>query len=227
MWITNPAEWLLYNHIFVEGEYDLPINHVLAGAQAGQPLIVCDLGANVGYFALRFAHFARQHNKSSPSVRLDLIEGSPAVYRELQSRWQPDNPVAPITANLYHGLVGKRSGFGKMLETHRHYENKVLPGTADSGVSVPYLDITSLYPEGVDIDLLKCDIEGSEIDFLRNYLDWLIHIKCVVLELHHDQCDMGEMLELMNKAGFDEHLVLREKSEFSMHFFSRTELSSA
>jgi FkbM family methyltransferase len=224
VWVTNPAEWSLYNQIFVEGEYDLPIHRTLAAAQVGKPLIVCDLGANVGYFALRFAHFVRQNNKSSLSVRLDLVEGSPAVYRELQSRWQPVNPVAPVTVNLHHGLVGKRSGFGKILETQCHYANKVVPDKADGGASVSYLDITSLYPEGGDIDLLKCDIEGSEMDFLRNYWDWLTHVKRAVIEFHHDQCDVGEMLELMNRAGFDEHLVLRKTSEFSVHFFCRTKL---
>jgi hypothetical protein len=51
--VASKGEWWVYNDIFVDGEYDMPIHTALEDRSPVRPFIVLDLGANVGYFALR------------------------------------------------------------------------------------------------------------------------------------------------------------------------------
>ena len=50
--IKSQAEWVIYNDIFVDREYDLPIQQVAAAGWSGRPLHILDLGANVGFLHL-------------------------------------------------------------------------------------------------------------------------------------------------------------------------------
>lgn len=209
--VASEAEWILYNEIFVDAEYDSAIRETLASGR--QPLIVCDLGANVGYFGLRFADLAAGQDVAPEAWRLTMIEGAPAVFRELQRRFAYAEGV-----RVLHGLIGERSGSGCILESHVHFSNRV---TAEKGVAAPYLDLETVYGPDERIDLLKCDIEGSEMTFLRNYSDWLARVDRAVIEFHHDRCHPEEGAAIVKAAGLAQHRVLRETELFSVHYFQR------
>src|SRR5438045_3636189 len=49
--IANPSDWLVFNEIFVKGEYDTAIEIALENVV--DQLNVLDVGANVGFFSFR------------------------------------------------------------------------------------------------------------------------------------------------------------------------------
>lgn len=216
--IKNKAEWVIYNDIFVDGEYDLPIQQTLASCSYEQPLNILDLGANVGFFTIRLADFILQSKKPQPNFRVTLVEGSPTVYSQLKHRLNHELDLAN-KLTIVNGLVGERQGSAKLLEFDFHVVNSIASGNSSRGIIVPYLDLTSLYSERDEIDLLKCDIEGSELIFLENYKDFLLRVKRAVFEFHYDQCDPKRCFEILREVGFLNHQQLRKRPTFSIEFF--------
>src|SRR3954454_3125284 len=53
--VRSHPDWVIYNEVIVNGEYDSVIHEVLNAHQPGTPFRVLDFGANVGYFTFRFA----------------------------------------------------------------------------------------------------------------------------------------------------------------------------
>jgi hypothetical protein len=89
-------------------------------------------------------------------------------------------------------------------------------------VAVPYVDVAALLPADTRIDLLKVDIEGSELDFVAEYAaDLLPRVRHLVIELHHGQCDTGSCVEILRATGFAAPRVLREEHGCSLLLFSR------
>lgn len=46
--------------------------------------------------------------------------------------------------------------------------NSVISDRSHRGIRIPYINLSSLCANDLEIDLLKCDIEGSELRFLEN-----------------------------------------------------------
>ena len=217
--VKNYAEWVIYNDIFVDAEYDLPIHILLNSGLENQELNIIDLGANVGFFTLRLADLLLKTNPSA-DFNVTLVEGSPSIYNELVSRLKTQKVIAKHL-NVVNGLVGKLSGKAKIVEQDFHVMNTVSFDNQSKGVYVNFIDLNSLFPEDVKIDLLKCDIEGSELIFLENYKDFLLRVKSAVFELHHDRCDTVRCREILRNAGLTNHKNIRIESDFSVDFFWR------
>lgn len=218
--IENQAEWVIYNDIFVDREYDIPINHVLSSRSDNQSLNILDIGANVGFFTLRFADLMLQEKKSRSNFFITLVEGSPSIYNQLKSRLVQEEHLTK-KLNIVHGLVGELQGSAKIIEFDFHVMNSIASESSNKtkGIDVPYIDLNSLYSKNVEIDLLKCDIEGSELIFLENYQDFLCQVNRAVFELHHDRCDTARCCEILRNAGFSNHQNLRTELKFSVDFF--------
>lgn len=217
--VKNYAEWVIYNDIFVDAEYDLPILTLLNSGLENHKLNIIDLGANVGFFTLRLADLLLKTN-SSADFHVTLVEGSPSIYNELVSRLKTQTVIAEHL-NVVNGLVGELQGKAKIVEQDFHVMNTVSFDNQSKGMYVNFIDLNSLFPKNVDIDLLKCDIEGSELIFLENYKDFLLRVKNAVFELHHDRCDAVKCREILRDAGLSNHKNIRTESNFSVDFFWR------
>ena len=216
--VKNYAEWVIYNDIFVDSEYDLPIQTLLNSSIENRKLNIIDLGANVGFFTLRLADMLIKNDKSD--FHVTLVEGSPSIYNELVSRLKTQKVVGKHL-NIVNGLVGELQGKAKIVEQDFHVMNTVSFDDQSKGKYVNFIDLNSLFPEDVDIDLLKCDIEGSELIFLENYKDFLLRVMSAVFELHHDRCDTVRCCEILKNAGLSNHKKIRTESNFSVDFFWR------
>lgn len=214
--VASHADWVVHNELFVDGEYDLPIRRVLEEVRSG-PVVIADLGANIGCFGLRVADLARRTGFPRERLRLEMVEGAPTVFAELRERWERENPIVPGAVRLHHGLVGERRGAARLAESHVHFGNTV----GEEGVVVPYLDLEQLFADVPVIHLLKCDIEGSEVALLRNYASWLAKAERIAIEFHHDKLARDEGCRLLAAAGFGRHELLRESVAFSVHYFAR------
>ncbi len=217
--IENQAEWVIYNDIFVDREYDLPIERALSSVQAERPFRVLDIGANVGFFTLKVIDTILSNNQPQLDYQIVSIEGSSRIYRILCKRLESVNAEIANHIRLVHGLVGERSGSGRMAELDFHVMNSVTSDYSGKGKEVAYIDISTLYPDDVEIDLVKCDIEGSELVFLQNYESLLSRTRYAVFELHHDRCDTDRCIEILKGVGFVNHQILRKETTYSLDFF--------
>jgi FkbM family methyltransferase len=221
--VQNHAEWKAYNDIFVDREYDLPIQHALESRVNANKFTFLDLGANVGFFTIRVADLILQSHDKGVDFQGVLIEGSPSVYSELKARLEVE-PLLGSKLMIVNGLIGERSGVGEIFETDFHITNSLFTKDSSNHSSkVPYIDLHSLCSANTEIDLLKSDIQGSEQGFLETYhQDLLPKVRSAIFELHHDVCNTQYCLNILNEA-FPHHKQLKLKtshlSNLSVHFF--------
>jgi FkbM family methyltransferase len=213
--VSSKGEWWIYNDIFVDGEYDLAIRTALKNILPEQPFVVLDLGANVGYFAFRvFDLLAGQQ----ASLDITMVEGSPKTFAELKKRMSSERQQRG-RETLICGLVGEPKGSAFIRESAIHVKSMVV-NKAALGTEVDFVDLNSAMADKPEIDLLKCDIEGSELLFIQNYPALLRKVKHAVFELHHDQCDTKECIKRLDDLGF-RGTLLRDCGSFSVDLFSR------
>lgn len=215
--VADHSDWVVYNDLFVLGEYDAPIEHLLA-SPAGGPLRVLDLGANVGYFILRLAHLLRRRGEPLARLELTAVEGHPRVFGELRARLARHAELA-ARCHLVGGLVGERAGEGRIEDPGFSAMARVTP--RGGGVAAPYVDLDLLPIAGGRIGLLKCDIEGSEERFLRAYPDLLDKVDSAIFELHRDLCDAGACHAALAAAGLTRWSTLREEGSLAVRWYLR------
>src|SRR5690348_10322962 len=73
--VSSKSDWTVFNEIFVERFYDRAISQVLSQAPTDRVLRVFDLGANVGYFSIRFSQLVFQSNHPDRPFLIHCVEG--------------------------------------------------------------------------------------------------------------------------------------------------------
>lgn len=200
--IANRAEWCAFTDIFVGGLYDEAIRQALESASSTCPLFLLDLGANVGFFALRFLDLALLHpwHAQSP-ITLCMVEPSPTVMLELKARMtQP--ATANVTLQFVMGLVGQRRGSALLYESSFHIGNSLIPDRYKKEHLVSFVDLDELTQSAEVVSLLKCNIEGAELAFLETYPALLEKVNVGAMELHVQDCDTVRCRELLSQSGF-------------------------
>ena len=218
--VASKGEWWIYDDIFVDGEYDIPIHKALKGRSSGRPFVVLDLGANVGYFAVRVLDLIGQQELEQVCPDITMVEGSPKTFLELEKRVRSQRQFA-ASVRLVHGLVGQPRGSAFIREGAVHVKNTIVGVPVRNGARVEFVDLDSLMGDRPETDLLKCDIEGAELVFIQNHAGLLRKVQRAVFELHHDQCDTRECVKVLDALGFHQ-TVLRANDSFSVSFFARS-----
>lgn len=216
------SDWVVYSDIFVDGEYDDAIEHAVSTRSARERTRILDIGANVGFFALRCLDIAYRRRVSWERLELMLVEGSAPVYRDLITRVRNWGSAAGAVRAQY-GLAGLHEGFATMDQPNLNCMSRVLQGErgASARSSVPYVDLRPYFREHAEIQLLKCDIEGSELTFLETYRPELSAVRSIVIELHKDLCDTQRCIQILEAAGFHNLRLLRESPTTSVAFMWR------
>lgn len=196
--LKSRADWMLFNDIFVEGEYDRAISLVTA-APPEDPLIL-DLGANVGFFSLRFADRWLSAIGDRAPFRIAAVEGVPGLVREYDRRLSQPPLMGRISS--YCGLVGRRSGVAEVTAPRFHVTGSIGPSSRwVRRFRVQYLDLEDLLNPRERIALLKCDVEGAEQEFLETYPGLLERVDHAVFELHTQRCDVPRCRRLLKDYG--------------------------
>lgn len=214
--ITSASDWAVYNEIFVDGEYDVAIQAVIA-SPAAAPLVV-DLGANVGYFALRFTDL---WCRARPGEAFDLVavEGAPPTYAQLRHHLEPLIDSGRCIAR--HGLVGQRTGSASISTSALSGMNSIHARQSFSRTEVPFVDLETMLPDK-PIALVKCDIEGAEEMFCDSYPGLLRRTELLVIEFHPQLGDEKRCRDLLRDAGLVHHQVVRCYEGGSVEMFSRS-----
>jgi FkbM family methyltransferase len=228
--LKSESDWEIANEIFLQGDYDEAIDRALLSHDGVDPIRILDLGANIGLFSLRCLD---RYAGAKPQSTLELvaIEGYPSLFVELEERLAPHrgNGVASLVAK--QGLVGRRSGKGMIYssvfnsctntvvrEGGRTSKNILLGRHAEDSA---YLDLDQLIPPAGAIDLIKCDIEGSELDFLRTYEGTLRRTRLLMIEFHPGHCDVGTCRELLEAYGFCKVRTIKTRPTHSLDMYAR------
>jgi hypothetical protein len=116
--VASKGEWWAYNEIFVNGEYDVPIQAAL-GISSGKPLVVLELGANVGYFTFRVLDLIRQQPLDQLLPGITMVEGSPETFGKLEE-WVRPQRLTAASVRMVNGLAGWRTGSAPIRESAAH-----------------------------------------------------------------------------------------------------------
>ena len=226
--IRNYADWCTYNDLFVNGEYKEAMDDAIAEWMPGagkERLCVLDLGANTGYFTLQMAD-TFLHRCPVGNLAVCPVEASPKVAEELRRRL--NIPGERVDVKIVNGLVGKREGAARLNFGKEDTVNFV--GETGDGAqwdsqrgteTVRYSDLEAVAAQMPTIHLIKCDVEGSEFEFLENYAGLLAKTRRLVIEFHSPFGDIAAATEKIKGMGFTKVTVLRESQQTPTIYFSR------
>jgi FkbM family methyltransferase len=195
MRIGSSSDFAVFTQIFLDEGYK-PLRAI------AKPRVIVDCGANVGYVG-------RYLLDAFPNSRLIAIEPDPENFKICQLNLEPfrDRSSARLAAvwtsatrlNLLRGAYGDG----------REDSTQVRPSGQGETADVVAVDIPTLMEqEKIDgIDILKIDIEGSELELFRSEStrDWLPKVRNIAIELHSEDCEKAFFDAL---AGF-RYTVLR------------------
>jgi FkbM family methyltransferase len=165
---NNSSDMAVFGMIFNDLGYQCDVDF--------KPQVIIDCGANIGlaavYFKNRFPEakvIAIEPEKENFALMVKNLEQYPDVHC-LQSGIWGEN------ANLVVEDIGNGNWGWVVREVDAPAENTI-PAVSISKIMEMY-NLTA-------IDILKIDIEGSEVDvFSRNYEKWLPAVKIIIIELH-------------------------------------------
>ena len=217
--IRNRPDWEMYNEVLVNGEYDIPLEHAINAAESNRQFVVVDLGANVGYFACQCANECIIRGMGG-YLSLIVVEAAPLMFQELQRRIE-SQALLRDKVRLLHGLVGRKSGQAYITGSHLHYSNVACEKPRPGSSRVEYLNLDQELARFSTIDLIKCDIEGSEFDFIDNYEELLRKTRAAVFEFHRYGRNLDHARNKLAHYGFSSRKVLRDSEHYSIEFFSR------
>jgi FkbM family methyltransferase len=188
----------VFRQIFVIREYS-PI-------KLDQPQLIIDCGANVGYSSAYFL-------ETFPSAFVVSVEPDPGNVKLLRKNLLRFKDRAEIIEGGIWSSVGSLvTVFGEFADG-REWATKVrTPESSESG-NTPAFDIPSIIPARFNrVDLLKIDIEGSEVELFRNNAErWLPMVDNIAIELHSP-----EAADVFFRALQNYHYGLEKSSELTI-----------
>lgn len=222
--VRSHVDWCLYNDIFVEGEYDRPIDNLIEATRRKDSIRILDLGSNVGFFVLRILDRLGAKGLIKP-IFVGAIEPDPLNIADMQRRLECQDPAIRklLDIRIVRGLAGKREGSAVFQQTHSYHAGRVVESSEQSSRSdlqLDYINLDQAFGEE-PWDLVKCDIEGSEGQFVESYPHLLSRAGMLVIELHHGQCDPKKITSGLLSAGLQHSLTLAEREANSVHLFCR------
>jgi FkbM family methyltransferase len=216
--IDSYADWIIYNEIFADGEYRGAVELALSNLKIdGKPVFV-DLGANVGFFTFYLIDALRRRDVEQFEIK--AVEASPTVFQTFESRITGQLRDGE-KVQLYNGLVGGRSGCGTLFEIGYHGMASTVPRRLSRATTVPFLDLEQVCADIDTIDLLKCDIEGAEEEFLINWKPVIDKTRCAVFEFHPAKCDIAHCKAILIENGLNHRKPLRENDGAAVELFWR------
>jgi FkbM family methyltransferase len=198
-------------------------------AVSGLPMHIrtfVDLGCNVGYFTCWLC----RETKNTELKGL-IVDANPEAIEDAQ--WHVEaNGFRNV--HVLHGLAGAGAQEGES-DFFVHVSNVVSTASPQGGVSNLSNDWTQLKVPFVSIeknwqkyfgqepcDLLKVDIEGSEMDFFRAEPEFLKRVQAILLEWHKWRVSLDEVKTFLASNSFVLKTILHDDGEIGTAIFTRT-----
>jgi FkbM family methyltransferase len=169
----NTSDFLVLRDIFEDGEYqEAKLFNLPADAT------VLDLGGNIGMSVLYFAGLCPQSK---------LIGVEPDAGNFEMMRMNCRKLIDDGRANLVRAFVAASDGQAGIDRSDDAWGFKKTDAPAAAGAeTVPCVSIPSLIRKaGWDrIDLMKCDIEGTEKELFADCASWIGMVRHLIVETH-------------------------------------------
>jgi FkbM family methyltransferase len=184
-----------------------------------------DLGCNVGYFTCWLAHLAQgRHLKGI------MLDANPEAVKEAQWHAQANHWTDVFAV---HGILGEK-GVNGAVDFYLYESNicstSQLPDVEKLGllgkwtkISVPCLSLDRSWRERFGetrCHLLKIDIEGSELNFLKAEQSFLKQVDSILIEWHKWRVSLGEVKAFLSANGFAFVKTVDENDQMGTAFFS-------
>lgn len=189
------TDYSTFKQIFHKKEYDIELGF--------EPKVIIDAGANIGLASIYFSN-------NYPNAKVLAIEPETSNYKKLLETVDGYNNILPIKAALHHTaneeleIIDQGVGhWGFATKTIDH--NKI--DTVDIVNTVCISDFFIKY-KFRQIDILKIDIEGAEIEvFRKNFENWLPKVRCIIIEFHERFKPGSEpkIKSLLTNSGFSSY----------------------
>ncbi len=154
----------VFDEIFHEREYDLDL---------GDPQVIVDAGAHIGLSSIYFA-------SKYPKATIIAIEPEPSNFEMLLKNVQKYQNITPIRA----GLWSKTCHLFIRNNQADTWSFQVEESSTDTGI--PAVSVSDVMAEHHlnRIDVLKVDIEGSEVEVMNGSANWVDSVRVLIIELH-------------------------------------------
>jgi FkbM family methyltransferase len=209
---TGTSDYNVFFHVFVLKAYgpSLPSDC--------SPKLIIDCGANVGYSSMYFL-------SRFPEVTLVAVEPEPGNMGICEMNLASYG----VRAILSKAAVWSRPCTLELVSLGPHSEQstRVVEWTGSQAATVPAIDVPSLIKlgGGQSVDLLKVDIEGSELEiFSKGSEAWLPKVRNIAIELHGPECGKAFFSAL---ASYDYDLVTFEDTTICRNIVSREAVGAA
>lgn len=136
-----------------------------------EPHIIIDLGAHIGitstYLSLKY-----------PEAKIYAVEASAENFEILKNNTKSFKNIVCIHAAAYF-----EDGFVNFSHNELSYNQRI----SETGISTQAISIESLKETYnlSNIDLMKIDIEGGEIELLSKNNFWLSTVENIIIEIHN------------------------------------------
>jgi FkbM family methyltransferase len=159
------ADQTVVDEVFGSNEYAVDL---------ADPRLIVDAGAHIG---LATVYFARRF----PGARIISLEPESSNFALLVRNAGPYQNVVPLKV----GLWSHSTRLGILNPLAQTWSFRVAETTgANVCTAIGVSELLSEYSNGHPIDLLKIDIEGSEVEVLSSSKQWIGRVRCLVIELH-------------------------------------------
>jgi hypothetical protein len=146
------------------------------------------------------------------------------------ARWHVTT-TNPRHVHVLHGLVGTRGkGASEFFHAYFKFVSTAIPPDISlseantwTQIQVPCIGIEENWRKHFGkepCNLLKIDIEGSEMDFFLNETDFLQHVQTRSIEWRKWRVSLGEIEKFLSEQGFPLKLILHEDAEVGTAIFS-------
>lgn len=157
----------IFYEIFWKKTYDQHLNFLQE-----KPKVIVDLGAHIGltsiYLSLKY-----------PDAKIVAVEASPENFLLLKENTSSFKNIECVNAAIYF-----EDGTVNFGSEELSYNQRI----SDSGTETKAISVESLMKEHQlnEINLLKIDIEGGEVELLSKNNSWLEKVENIIIEIHQD-----------------------------------------
>jgi FkbM family methyltransferase len=217
--VESVPSLVVANEAFSTDDYAKPISQI-------RPKTFVDLGSNVGYFPVLVAEIMK-----SRAIKGICVEPNPQLHPSIDFHLSKNelSDVHLIKGLVLNGASGTEADF---FVNPSHIASSVTgifnPLVAVGGevrkIRVPVVDIAREWHNlfgSQRIEILKVDIEGAEVEFLKSHTSFLELVDAILIEWHVWITTLDEVSGVLKSASFSLEKVCHQDEHVGTAFFSR------
>ncbi|MEM1596122.1 MAG: FkbM family methyltransferase [Desulfurococcaceae archaeon] len=165
---------------------------------------VLDAGAFLGFYTV--ASLIIMENDGYIYSFEPNVNVLPFLYENIRLNKAVNTKVFPFAICPSNGtrriFIAEYPAVSSMIKNHVEYHSRII-----KELEVKCVKLSSLLNHFEFIQIMKLDIEGLELDVLKEALEDLWRVKGIIVEVHTDVVDTDEIETTLEKAGFKKFFI--------------------